>query len=110
MRHLLMLINKHSIMKNVLLIFALWVSTPYVVFAEFSTDDILGVWLVKNGDGYVEIERKGDQYYGTIIGAPEGTREPGERDTKNKDPKLRDRLLNGLLLMGDYTFNGKRWV
>jgi len=98
------------IIKNAILIFTLWVGIPLVAFADINADEIIGVWLVENGDGFVEIERKGSQYYGTIIGAPEGTRDPDERDTKNKDPKLRDRLLNGLLLMGEYKFNGKRWV
>ena len=73
-------------------------------------DTILGVWLNEPGDGLIRIDRDGDTYVGTIVGAPEGTRtDPDARDVNNPDPALRDQRLVGLKMMGDYRYDGKRW-
>ena len=74
-------------------------------------DRLLGVWMNEPGDGLIRIERAGEQYAGTIIGAPAGTRsDPDARDVKNPDPALRDRKLIGLKLMDEYRYDGKRWT
>ncbi len=78
--------------------------------ARADGDQLLGVWLNEPGDGLIRIERSGDSYKGTIIGAPRDTRsDPNARDVNNPDPALRDRPLIGLVLMGNYRFDGKRW-
>ncbi len=92
------------------LITILWFGCASIALAEITGDEILGVWLVEKGDGYVEIRRENARYYGTVIGAPEGTREANVLDVNNEDPKLRNRPLDGLVLMANYKFNGERWV
>ena len=78
--------------------------------AKAEADRILGTWLNEPGDGLIRIEKAGEVYFGTIVGAPEGTnRDADERDVNNPDPALRGRPLVGLKLMGEYRYDGKRW-
>ena len=82
-----------------------------VAWADTGADRIVGVWLNEKGDGLIQIERQGDAYRGKIVGAPEGTRDdPDAKDVNNEDPALRDRRLLGLVMMGSYEFDGKRWA
>ncbi len=82
-----------------------------VAAAQGGEDAIVGIWLTQTGDGFVKIERDGERYRGRIVGAPPGTRDDQDtRDVNNPDPALRQRKVQGLLIMGDYSFNGKRWV
>lgn len=96
-----------------ILLITLLISSASLCFAQpaLDKDGIVGVWLVEQGNGYVEITRQGDRYQGIIIGAPEGSRDKlSPLDINNKNPKLRSRPLHGIELMGDYEFNGKRWI
>ncbi len=79
--------------------------------SEVPEDAIVGIWLTETNDGFIKIDREGERYRGRIVGAPLGTRDdPDARDVKNPDPSLRDRKLQGLTILGNFKFNGKRWV
>ncbi len=99
-------------MIRILLITLLFsLSTLCLAQPAVNENGIVGVWLVEQGDGYVEITRQGNSYHGIVIGAPEGSRENLDPlDVNNKNPKLRSRPLHGMELMGGYKFNGKRWI
>ena len=97
--------------KNLLITFSFVLSSLCLAQPAVDENGIIGVWLVEQGNGYVEITRQGDRYQGIVIGAPEGSQEEiNPLDVNNKNPKLRSRPLHGMELMGGYEFNGKRWV
>ena len=71
-------------------------------------DDIVGVWVTADGEGFVEVRRYMDVYEGTIVG---GTGETGRVDEKNQDPQLRDRPLLGLKIMDGLAYAGDgKWT
>lgn len=73
-----------------------------------SPADIEGRWLSGDGDGWIRIELDGDTLTGTIAGSPIG--EPPRNDDLNPDPALRDRPLDGLVIMSGFKYDGKaKW-
>ncbi len=69
-------------------------------------DAIVGEWLTAAKDGKVQIYKSGNKFFGKINW---GNR-PNGKDTNNPDPKLRDQNLIGLVILKDFSFNGKdKW-
>jgi uncharacterized protein (DUF2147 family) len=69
-----------------------------------------GRWLTQEKDGWIRISLVGDSLEGTIAGAPPGS--PSERkfDDRNPDPALRNRRLDGLVIMSGFEHDGgRRW-
>ena len=75
-------------------------------------DDIVGLWLSGDGDGWIDIRQQGDEIVGVIAGSPNN--EPGDPprlDDKNPDPALRHRKLDGLVFMTGFRYTGDdRWT
>ena len=70
-----------------------------------------GIWLSGDGDGWVEITRKGGGLSGVIKGSPNANEERPDRDEKNPEPALRDRPLTGLDLFDGFSYDGDgRWT
>ena len=72
-------------------------------------DDILGIYWSPAKDGRVEISKKdNNKYYGTLV----WNKTPEKKDSKNPDPKLRDRTLRGMEFLTGFTFDpdDKEWV
>lgn len=94
-------------MKSIISLLLIVFSTT--IFAQ-NADDIVGVWWTEDKDGKVEIYKKGDVYYGKLI----WLKEPNENgkpklDDENPDPKLRNRPLQGLVLLSGLVFEGDEW-
>ena len=73
--------------------------------------DIAGRWLSGDGDGWIEVQLVGDSLIGVIAGSP-NTKDvdPPRYDDLNPDPSLRDRPLDGMTIMSDFTYDGGgRW-
>lgn len=68
-------------------------------FANNGAQNITGVWHTGTDDGKVEIYRCGATYCGKLIDAAVLRRDPDLRDAQNRDPKLRDRRLKGLVVL-----------
>ncbi|MDH3337595.1 MAG: DUF2147 domain-containing protein [Gammaproteobacteria bacterium] len=74
--------------------------------------DVAGRWLSGDGDGWIEIQLVGDSLTGMIAGSP-NTRpgDPPRYDDKNPDPDLRDRPLDGMVIMRGFKYVGDgRWT
>ena len=82
---------------------------PLALAAE---DDIVGVWLSGDGDGWIEIRKEDDETVGIIAGSPNTKEGDAPRlDSKNPDPSLRDRPLDGLKFMTGFSYAGEnRWT
>jgi uncharacterized protein (DUF2147 family) len=72
---------------------------------------IEGTWLSGDGDGWIEVTRKGDRLSGIVKGSPNTDDDRPDRDTKNPDPALRGRPLTGLELFSGFSYDGDgRWT
>ena len=73
--------------------------------------EVEGTWLSGDGDGWIEITHVGDGLSGIIKGSPNAGDDRPDRDVKNPDPALRDRLLTGLELFRGFSYDGDgRWT
>ena len=79
--------------------------------AGAAEDDIVGLWLSGDGDGWIDLRQRGETVIGIIAGSPNARPgEPERRDVLNPDPALRHRKLNGLTFMQGFVYSGDhRW-
>ena len=91
------------------------VSTALCLALSLATADglppIEGTWLSGDGDGWIEVTRKGNGLSGVIKGSPNAGEDRPDKDEKNPDPALRDRPLTGLELFSGFSYDGDgRWT
>jgi uncharacterized protein (DUF2147 family) len=83
------------------------------LLATSAADDvpaIEGTWLSGDGDGWIEIRVDGGGLSGIVRGSPNADDDRPDRDEKNPDPALRNRLLTGLELFAGFSYDGDgRW-
>jgi len=72
--------------------------------AQNKADDITGEWVTQKKDGHVIIYKQDGKYYGNLKLATD----EGASDTKNPEPKLRNRKINGLVLLQGLEFDGEK--
>ncbi|MGI9200847.1 MAG: DUF2147 domain-containing protein [Woeseiaceae bacterium] len=70
------------------------------------TSAVEGRWLTQEGDGWIRIALVGDSLQGAIAGAPPGSPSEREFDDRNPNPTLRNRPLDGLVIMTGFEFAG----
>jgi uncharacterized protein (DUF2147 family) len=69
-----------------------------------------GKWLTGDGDGWIEVRRKGKGLSGVVAGSPNDDPDEDRFDEKNPDRALRKRLLKGVELFSDFEYEGDgRW-
>ena len=73
--------------------------------------DVEGRWLSGDGEGWIEVQLVGDSLIGVIAGSPNTKDGDTPRyDDLNPDPSLRNRPLDGMAIMSDFTYDGDgRW-
>lgn len=76
-----------------------------VVAAAATAQDVLGTWVNHAGDGLIKISLKDGKYVGVIIGGTHPN-SAERKDVNNPDPKLKTRLLRGLMIMGNLSYEG----
>ena len=86
------------------LVFLVVICLPGIVSAD--TAAVAGRWLTQEGDGWIRIALVGDSLQGSIAGAPPGSPSEREFDDRNPDPTLRNRPLDGLVIMTGFEFAG----
>lgn len=99
-------------MKNIIFswFMALAISnTAYALTNANGADEIVGVWLNANADGYIEISKQGEEFSGTIIGSP-NAQDAQRTDSNNPDPQLRNRLLKGLVILQGFRYAGEKML
>ncbi|MFD2743405.1 MULTISPECIES: DUF2147 domain-containing protein [Sphingobacterium] len=68
-----------------------------------SSDPILGKWENSSKEGRIEIYKKGDKYYGKLY----WIKDSSKKDENNPDKNLRDRKIEGLEILTNFTKKGK---
>jgi uncharacterized protein (DUF2147 family) len=76
-----------------------------------NSDLIVGKWLSADGDGKIEIYKKGDVYYGKLIWLKEPNETNGKPkiDDENPDPSKRNTPLLNLVILKNFTFEDGFW-
>lgn len=98
-----------SHMKSVFIWFGAILLSSSCVYAG-SGDEILGIWLNAQGDGYIEISKNAKSFEGVIVGSPnpDGAKRV---DINNPEPKRRSQSLLGLKILSGFSFDGvDRWT
>lgn len=72
------------------------------VHSQYQADDVIGRYHAPDGVGKIEIYKKNGKYYGKAICC-----NADRLDTKNPDPKLRDRSIIGMNFMYDFEWDGE---
>ena len=79
-----------------------------IVFAQ-NTDDILGYWLNQDNDAKIEIYKEDNSFFGKLFWLKEPNEKDGSPkiDDKNPNENLRDRNLQGLVIVKNLKFDKK---
>jgi uncharacterized protein (DUF2147 family) len=79
--------------------------------AEFEKgDEILGVWLNAQQDGFIRIYKNENNFEGAIVGSP-NPEDTNRVDINNPNPQLRNQLLKGLVILNGVNFAGNnQWT
>lgn len=105
---------KHALYRIGLLLMLM----PWSVWADGSSDDILGVWNTAEGRSHVEIHKCADRYCGRIVWLKEplypqddadGMAGKPKVDRKNPNPALHNQPLLGLEILKDFRYDNHRW-
>lgn len=98
-------------MKKWWMCFVLTCTTVISAWAQQATD-IIGTWLNEEGDAKIEVYQEGKMFYGKIVWISDYANLPKDRqlDSKNPDPKLRNRSKLGMVLMHDLVFDEDEWT
>ncbi|NYD91190.1 DUF2147 domain-containing protein [Sphingomonas melonis] len=71
---------------------------PAMAQADRPTD-VAGRWQTDRDDGVVTIDRCGRELCGRVVGGGRLSANPDQRDTHNADPVLRERRVEGLVVL-----------
>ena len=76
--------------------------------AQSKADDILGVWWNAEKTSKIEVYKTGDKYFGKIVHLVEPNDASGKPkvDKDNPDAKLRNRPLQGMVILKGLKFDG----
>ena len=74
-----------------------------------SASDVTGVWRTTERGGRIEINSCGNSICGKIVGGTVGAGEV-TTDAKNRDAALRNRPLNGLVIMKGFSGGPNEWT
>ena len=80
-----------------------------LIYAQTSSDKVIGKWYTDDKETIVEIYKTGDKYFGKIVWLMEENEDDGtpKVDDKNPDTKLQSQPVMGLVLLEDFGFDSK---
>ncbi len=85
----------------------LFFSFSNITYAQYASGDAIeGIWETAEKDGRFHIYRDGDKYYGKLIYGKDFNDADGnlKRDTKNPDPKMRNRTWKDAVMLHDFVY------
>lgn len=103
--------HKSKTMKKIYALIVAWVSMGFVTSLAPNPDDIIGVWLSRDGKGQVQIYKEGEKYFGKLIWLkePNGPKGNAKLDANNPDEKLRTKPLLGALMLRNFKYDDGEW-
>lgn len=98
-------------MKNMILALLLLAAFPARTLAQ--ADAVTGIWLNEEKDAKVQIYKSGDKYFGKLVWMVHALEDDGKtprKDSKNSDPKLRERGLMNLVILNNFSYDDGEWT
>ncbi len=99
-------------MKKVIMAMLLLSALPGLSRAQ-QADAVVGTWLNEEKDAKVQIYRSGNEYAGKLVWIARQFEDDGKtprKDSKNADPKLRNRGLMGLVILTGFKYDDGEWT
>lgn len=95
-------------MGRILIICFLAMSSMFALGQE--QDAVLGKWQDSSGEARIEINKKGNKYYGKIYWLREPNIQVGvpKLDVNNPDAAKRSRPIMGLEILSNFSYKGKK--
>lgn len=103
--NILYICKKKINMKKIVFAFIFGLLAVQNGYSQIKSDDILGEWLSEEKDGKVMIYKQGNKYYGKLSWLLRSQK----KDEFNPDPKLRDQLLMGKVILKEFNFEDGEW-
>ena len=82
--------------------------SPFSKAQQSQGDKIVGTWLSETKEGKISVYRSGAKYYGKLIWSKSMYAKDGvtsNKDSKNEDPKLRNRPLKDLIILNNLKYS-----
>ena len=76
----------------------------------FAAAPLSGLWAISRNHVQIRIAPCGKTYCGRMVSADKLRQNPQIRDKMNRDPKLRSRPVQGLLVMTGFTGGPTKWT
>ncbi len=94
-------------MKHISAYFSIFILFSNIVFSQNESEDICGIWLTPENRSAIHIFKSGKYYFGKITWEKNPFDKNGNqnKDIHNPDPKLRNRLLKGLIIMKNISYD-----
>lgn len=98
-------------MKNMLMLFLTLGFLNYAQ-AQEPSNKIVGNWVTDDNAFTIEIYQADGSFSGKVVGISELDSNPNldPKDTKNPNPKLRDRSILGMDIITGLKYSGGKWV
>lgn len=99
-------------MKKVIMAMLLLAALPGLSRAQ-QADAVVGTWLNEEKDAKVQIYRSGNEYAGKLVWIARQFEDDGKtprKDSKNADPKLRNRGLMNLVILTNFKYDDGEWT
>ena len=98
-------------MKFITLI-TIFLSFPQILFAQNKASDVVGIWITAENESKIEIFEQEGKFYGKIVWLREMTLNGKPKiDGKNPNLQLKNRPIQGMIFMENFTFDGKyQWT
>lgn len=96
-------------LKNTLRVTITSILVSMILFGYVHSEDrIIGKWLTNDEEVIIEIFKKGDEYFGRLDWMEEAYDPDGSKkvDDKNPDGEKQERLLEGLVVLSSFTYEG----
>jgi uncharacterized protein (DUF2147 family) len=79
--------------------------------AGWTSDAILGKWYTENDKSIVEVVKRGNKFFGSIVWLKDPKEKDGtdKLDKNNPDPALRKKKVIGMELLRDFIFADNIW-
>jgi uncharacterized protein (DUF2147 family) len=90
--------------------FACLALTLTVAAPAFAAAPVTGKWMTTEKDSIIEIGQCGTMICGRIIRILKPNPKGPTVDSNNPNPSLRNRPIQGLMILSGFTDNGKNWT
>ena len=97
---------------KIITLITIFLSFTQILFAQNKASDVVGIWMTAENESKIEIFEQEGKFYGKIVWLRETTLNGKPKiDDKNPNLQLKNRPIQGMIFMENFTFDGKyQWT